>query len=401
MPCYKKRISFLVYILVILFGISSWIAVNGVWVELPLLVEKLPEGWNLPSYISVIVGIANIGPAAYTVGHLLAPKIVNEKPVVCILLAIGTASCILMQIFWNRTTLIGGEEHGTAFIILQFFISLVDTTSSVVYLPFMMLFNPQYLTALYIGESLSGLLPALVALGQGVGNVNCVNETTINDTEINGTWYNETNYEIVPVYSPPNFSVDIFFIFLIAMMVTSAIAFLLLNFLPQCKSEHLKYETLKDPDQNSSEHENENVFTNGKKVARASQSSSEFLNPEFENLQARQETAQLAFKTYVYLLVLIALISMLTNGVVSSIQTYSTLPYGNNALHWTVISSSVANPIVCCIAFFFSTRSIAGISIMTFLGTCLCGFQVWLASVSPHPPLQYEDSGVVIVVSIK
>ena len=38
---------------------------NGLWVELPVLVPALPEGWTLPSYLSVIVQIANLGPISY------------------------------------------------------------------------------------------------------------------------------------------------------------------------------------------------------------------------------------------------------------------------------------------------------------------------------------------------
>ena len=60
--------KFYVDLLAILFGISSWISINGLWVELPLLVEKLPESWSLASYLSIIVQIANLGPL--TIGLL-------------------------------------------------------------------------------------------------------------------------------------------------------------------------------------------------------------------------------------------------------------------------------------------------------------------------------------------
>jgi len=50
----------LIDLLAVLFGISSWISINGLWVELPLLVQELPEGWALPSYLSIIVQVANI-----------------------------------------------------------------------------------------------------------------------------------------------------------------------------------------------------------------------------------------------------------------------------------------------------------------------------------------------------
>ena len=58
----RDRRNIFVDILAVLFGISSWISINGLWVELPLLVERLPEAWTLASYLSVIVQLANIGP---------------------------------------------------------------------------------------------------------------------------------------------------------------------------------------------------------------------------------------------------------------------------------------------------------------------------------------------------
>jgi riboflavin transporter 2 len=50
----------LVDLLAVLFGISSWISINGLWVELPQLVQELPEGWALPSYLSIIVQVTSI-----------------------------------------------------------------------------------------------------------------------------------------------------------------------------------------------------------------------------------------------------------------------------------------------------------------------------------------------------
>lgn len=56
-----ERRVFAVDILAVFFGIGAWISVNGLWVELPLLVAELPEGWALPSYMSIVIQIANIG----------------------------------------------------------------------------------------------------------------------------------------------------------------------------------------------------------------------------------------------------------------------------------------------------------------------------------------------------
>lgn len=47
----------LVDVLATVFGIGAWVAINGLWVELPLLVTYLPEEWTLPSYLSVIIQV--------------------------------------------------------------------------------------------------------------------------------------------------------------------------------------------------------------------------------------------------------------------------------------------------------------------------------------------------------
>lgn len=58
----------LVDVLAALFGVGAWVAVNGLWVELPLLVTDLPEGWNLPSYLSVIIQVSRPGLCGCSLG---------------------------------------------------------------------------------------------------------------------------------------------------------------------------------------------------------------------------------------------------------------------------------------------------------------------------------------------
>jgi len=56
----------LVHLLALLFGVSAWIAINGLWQQTPILVNKLPESWNLASYITLITQLANVGPLIYS-----------------------------------------------------------------------------------------------------------------------------------------------------------------------------------------------------------------------------------------------------------------------------------------------------------------------------------------------
>uniref|UniRef100_A0A8C3I0L4 Riboflavin transporter n=1 Tax=Chrysemys picta bellii TaxID=8478 RepID=A0A8C3I0L4_CHRPI len=70
------------HVLVALFGMGSWVSVNSLWVELPVVVKWLPEGWNLPAYLSVLIALGNVGPIAVTLAHRLAPGRLKERWVI-------------------------------------------------------------------------------------------------------------------------------------------------------------------------------------------------------------------------------------------------------------------------------------------------------------------------------
>ena len=217
-------ISIPVYICVIFFGISSWVDINGLWVQLPILVNHLPEGWNLPSYLVIIMQVGNIGSLLFLIANRIAPNHVKEWPWAYVIIGIGAGSCLLLAFFWNATTVIGGEEHSTWLFVFSSCLSLVDCTSSVVFLPFISIFKPQYMSAYYIGDGLSGLIPGLIGLAQGLGgDAVCVNTSSVIHNETTGE--NTTVFKIVEEYQEPVFSVQIFFFFLFALMCVSGICF--------------------------------------------------------------------------------------------------------------------------------------------------------------------------------
>lgn len=56
----------LVDLLALMFGLGAWIGVNGIYVQLPLLVNTAPEEWRLPAHMVMLVQFANLGPIFYT-----------------------------------------------------------------------------------------------------------------------------------------------------------------------------------------------------------------------------------------------------------------------------------------------------------------------------------------------
>jgi riboflavin transporter 2 len=426
--CICHRFSnrkFLVDILAILFGISAWITVNGMFVQLPLMVQTQPEGWNLPSYISVIIQIANVGPILYSISQKFCAGKIKDSLIIYAILTLGSTSSLLMVFFYHKTSIINGSEYSTALFALTFFGALVGCTSSVLFMPFMGNFLEIYLISYFIGEGLSGFLPSAVALIQGVGgNPVCISQS-------------ENSSVLVPYTEPPRFSTEAFFCFVFIMMALSTISFILLNNLRFCQSERtdsrtrsrtlsMKYSQttegsrnnqaslcntvftvgedveilMKDPemskmhsklsatDENTNQHGNTGVKCDVVITTRSSQPSAD----------VRQSS--LSQTVYIYLLLLAAWVCMFANGIFPSIQSYSCLPYGNVAYHLSVTLGSMANPMACFLAFFYPYSSVRTISILTSLSTIITGYIMATALLSPVPPLVDTTGGEFLVVSI-
>lgn len=332
-PCgtWWKDIDIVTYTLVILFAISSWVDMNGLWVELPLLVNDLPEKWNLPSYLVIIIQVANIGPLVYVLAHRAAPRIVHEVPVVYVIISVGAIASILLVLFWDHTSDILGSEHSTALLVLTAFLSLVDCTSSVVYLPYMKRLQPQYMSALYIGEGMSGLVPGVVGLTQGVGgNPRCVNASHL--VYNSSTHTNMTDYHVYPVYPVPRFTVEIFFALLFAILCVSGVAFSLVNYLPHCKRAFVPewnsavigagvhedttnlYKSVRQSDRDDLVHSSTDVQV---------QNTDDVGTSSHSPIKSREKMRREA-----WLLLLTAWACAWTNAILPATQTYSALPYG-------------------------------------------------------------------------
>nr|XP_058895136.1 solute carrier family 52, riboflavin transporter, member 3 isoform X2 [Kogia breviceps] len=347
--------AFLIHLLVCTFGMGSWVAINGLWVELPLLVTELPEGWYLPSYLTVIIQLANIGPLLVTLLHHFQPSYLSEVPIIFTVLGVGTISCTLFAFLWNVTSWVLGSYHSIAFLVLTFFLALVDCTSSVTFLPFMSKLPTHYLTTFFVGEGLSGLLPALVALAQGSGLTTCVNVTETSDT----TPIPETTRNMdSPQRQPRRWEASI------EDLLTSQVT--LHSIRPQ---------------------EGKDLGPPGPEDSGKGQ----------EPLEEKTAPLHLAHLTFIYILV--AFVNALTNGVLPSVQTYSCLSYGPVAYHLSATLSSMANPLACFLSMFLPNRSLSFLGVLTVLGTGFGTYNMAMAVMSPCPLMQGHWGGEVLIVA--
>ncbi|XP_043923652.1 riboflavin transporter 2-like [Protopterus annectens] len=379
-----------VHVLACLFGMGSWVAINGMWVELPLVVSEAPEGWYLPSYLSILIQLANFGPLFVTLMHKFQPGKLNELVVIYTIIIIGILACLFLTFFWKVTTIVAGASRSTALLILMFFLSIVDCTSSVTFLPFMMRLKTPYLTTYFIGEGLSGLAPGLVALGQGIGMLQCVNRSLSanNESSINE---NEA-FKTEAHYLPANFSAEVFFLFLSGMMIVCLVAFILLNHLPKARREHSNEMDPRQPKTIVKQNREKNSQTQDEKPMISSN-----VGPR-KKLHSSFGTGKYSWTQVIFIFVILAWVNALTNAVLPSVQSYSCLPYGNTAYHLSASLSALANPLACFIAMFLPNRSLLLMGGLVLTGTGIACYVMAMAVLSPCPLLLNSHPGVLLIV---
>ncbi|XP_004639012.1 solute carrier family 52, riboflavin transporter, member 2 [Octodon degus] len=360
----------LTHLLVALFGMGSWAAVNGVWVELPVVVKRLPESWSLPSYLSVLVALGNLGLLVVTLWRRLAPG-KGERVPIQVVQWLGIVGTALLAPLWCHVAPVAGHSHSVAFLTLAFVLALACCASNVTFLPFLSHLPPTFLRSFFLGQGLSALLPCMLALIQGVGRVEC------DDTS-------------VPIYFPERFPASTFFWLLTALLVTSAAAFqglLLLLPSPPCVPTGSPAQGLRVGEPGVEEDEEEASPLQEP----PSQAASTTVSPD-------PKAYRLFSAHSACLLGLLAITNALTNGVLPAVQSFSSLPYGLLTYHLAVVLGSSANPLACFLAMGILCRSLAGLCGIFLLGMFFGAYLIALAVLSPCPPLVGTSTGMVLVV---
>lgn len=286
-------------------------------------------GWNLPAYLSVLIAFGNLGPIAVTITHHCAPGRLNERLVIHCIQLLAVVVSALLALFWSHTVIIAGEKRSLVFLLFTFVFSLVCCTANVTFLPFMFRYPPQFIRTFFIGQGFSALFPCVVALGQGVGKLEC--------KTVNGT--------VRPEYLEENFPAQNFFWFLCVMLSVSSLSFWALTQRQIKSEEDVPAQECDKAAAGKNQEETHPLHNGGTSVS------------EEQTQVEGQSPAQTFWKRRnIYLLSLLAVSNALTNGVLPSVQSFSCLPYGTMTYHLSVVLGNIANPLACFLAMFLTLR---------------------------------------------
>ena len=413
-----SSISITTYLLFCVFGIGSWVAINGIWAELPILLVTQPECYKLATTLSVVVQVANIGPLLYSVVKMIWHKtrlndFYLEVAAVIVIVIIGIVSCVLLSLFWNTTAVINDESHSVVLIILSFLLALVDCTSSVVFVPFMKHFPAKYLSALFIGEGLSGVLPSALALIQG-----SVNNSLSCDP---GKETYESSKHLGIRYSP-----NLYFVFLAGIMVACGLAFIGILVIPAARKERKKWEenqikthqnrhgsvissasSIPEEDMNINEtpiEEEEVLLTQEPKEDEVENEDEQEVKLVKHFKTERYSTLSLSYTKKVLLIIwnqrtplfCIAILSFITNGAISSISPYAFGNYSNLVLHLAINLALLANPIAVLIFTIFPVKSRMLTAVFTSI-SCIMGVYVLITALTGGSLVTGITGGMLIV----
>ncbi|CAF1285964.1 unnamed protein product [Rotaria sordida] len=368
----RKYAQIICFILIVVMNWSSWIDLNGVFVELPIMISFIPEGWRIPSIVGLCLCAANIMPAIVTFLRLYQGKRFSEIPYIYMVIIIGIVSCFILAFFWNKTTYLFGSERSLWLIGCVFTLCMLDSTSSLVFFDYIKRYRVRYLTAVFLGEGLTGVIPTLLLLAQGSGGeAICVQSD-------NGTM-------LKPTFTQPRFSVTVYMLLIASIIVASLLAFVIL--------QHSNIVSLADAAEPSKF--NDTTLNSASDAGEHSP-----MVPTIDSSKPSKPDKHITTSLFIFLLCINTYNSFVAFGILPSLITYSVLPYGQKAYYYICLLNPLAYTLALLLSVKWANIPIYITIIGTIIGSIIGVFIITIALQSPCPWLADTLQGALIIVSL-
>lgn len=359
--------EYVTYILLTFVVLSSWTDINGIFAELPQIVLTQPEYWKLGAYLALVTNFGNIAPASLVLIKCLYKKDkLNPIPINYIVIIIGMLSCFLLIFFWQRTMFIRNQEYSVALLLLACFLSLLDCTSSVTFADYIQRFRKEFTNSLFLGESLTSIVPSLLAIAQGNGQLYCI-------SFMNGT--NSTQ----AVYKTARFSVSIYFLCLFLLLTISLISFVLLQWTNIARNAYQK--TTKP----SIQYTEDDIETT---------------NSFFEETLTSTKPSSLTTTSYILLLCGCIYTSSILFGVLLPLSTYVLMPYGHHIFYYGTVLSPWMFTIIWILGMKKPIISEFYLFLFILFGSITFLFDLYVSFKSPCPPFVNTMKGDILILII-
>ncbi|XP_014662067.1 PREDICTED: LOW QUALITY PROTEIN: solute carrier family 52, riboflavin transporter, member 3-A-like [Priapulus caudatus] len=361
------NVNVCVYALVVMFGLGSWLAVNGLFVELSFLVSELPEGWSLPSYITIIV--QDHSTALLSLTFFMANQ---YEYVTAFFIGAGLSGLIPSLLALSQ----GSNAEPTC----------TNTTNSSdgnftvewVY------GEPHFSVEIYF------LCLAVLQLASGIAFL-LLNVLPVCKREHDPT---RVDNDKKPTGEKPSGD---------APEKTPG--------QPRAH-DNPAYEEDRDEYDDFVEYRRASVamgeYAVGRRLSKkkeeppaaARYSSSAVAAAGDLPAGYAPEPVKLSAGQLACLYVVQMWVSALMMGALPSVGSFSALPYGYNIYHLSLTLSTIANPLACCVPFAVTAASVPSLTGLTVLATAAGAYLLALAATSPEPPLLDTSYGGAVCVAV-
>ena len=237
------------FLLIILFGINSNLAKNSLWIQMPTLIPQVPEGEGLKAYFVTLYECANVAVVLYLIVRRYAIHKLSEVPFIYSSFALSLIALVLTALFWEANTEVHSGSYSFMLMICSLLAALVSCISMVTYILFCGKMRAEYVTAVLMGNLLSGFIPHIMAFAQGIGQTpDCAVYHAIvesNKTHSRPSYHQTTT--VKPIL-PPNIRFEEFFFYfaMAAVVFMSSIAFVVARHGKRCWSNSTDVDDLRE-----------------------------------------------------------------------------------------------------------------------------------------------------------
>jgi len=167
---FSSRMNFFVaYLTFFVFGLSPWLLVNALYLELPIFIENISEGASIVVFMSSAIQLANIVAFFFVwwqTRHSPLPYSLSISGII----VLAIIDSFLVGCFWDVEVNILNSMHSVTLLVWTFLAGCVGCLSMVIFFPFASQYDPVLISATSTGMGCNGLLASLIALIQNPGS---------------------------------------------------------------------------------------------------------------------------------------------------------------------------------------------------------------------------------------
>ncbi|KAI6197766.1 hypothetical protein M3Y94_01263700 [Aphelenchoides besseyi] len=283
--------------------------------------------------------ISSIGPLIFMILDRYFKIPIRHGLVIQVALIVSALMYIPLIFAWNSTIFLFGTQHSIVLISSIFVMGMIAIGSDIIFMPFMMSFDSVYLSAYFIGIGVSSLLPSLLSIAQGTV-LRSAFESLCLGTSSYRCHLNVTTGVMEPQFASPRFSVNVFYTIIFVWVCGAGLSFYLINnHMDMLK--HLSFRGSRK--QNNVDGLLDRNNEEGRRVSLELQN----VHPptvEFEKKQTSRWGDLM-------ILLSIAFVGADMNTILTSVQTFASIPYSQIG---SFIGSLIVFPAVNIFGFFRS-----------------------------------------------